>query len=186
MQQLETGLLSPLHQDGAFLWLYSLDGRPYQKRLAAESRGPYPMVLAALRWDGSFGTMGGKVDPGESLLEGVRREAYEELGFELRDDDVPVPLTTYLDGDWHMHSFSLCVPYARLAEVRATASHAGRSPEVAGAVIAPAFAYPDKLDGTPRGIEAFRQMKFFSTSKFELDALLARIHFELQAKALAA
>lgn len=186
MQLLETGLLSPLQQEGAFLWLYSLDGPPYQKRLAADSRGPYPMVLATLRWDGSFGTMGGKVDPGETLLEGVRREAMEELGFELRDDDVPVPLATYLDGDWHMHSFSLCVPYARLAEARAVASCANRSPEVAGVVIAPAFAYPDKLDGTPRGIEAFRQMKFFATSKFELDALLVRIQSELQPAALAA
>lgn len=185
MQQINTGLLSPVHQDGAFLWLYSLDGRPYEKRLAEGSQGPYPMVLASLRWDGSFGTMGGKVDPGESLRDAVRREAHEELSFDVRDDDILEPLATYRDGGWHMHSFSLCVPYSRLAEAREKASAAQRSAEVAGVVLVPAFAYPAKLDGTLRGIDAFRQMKFFCTSKLELEALLVRIAEALQPEPIA-
>ncbi|GBG14462.1 DNA mismatch repair protein MutT [Novimethylophilus kurashikiensis] len=176
IQKIEAGALHPQGKDAVFLWLYCLDGQPYTKRLPNQvAGGQYPMVLSLLRWDGSFGTMGGKVDPGESLYEALCREAVEEASFEIGHDDDVRPLATYLDDEWHMHSYCLELPYSRLEAARESASMVGRSPEVAGAVIVPAFNYPARMNGAPRGRDAFLTMNFFSTSKVELNELFGRM-----------
>lgn len=173
--QIETGHMSPKQLDCAFLWLYCMDGRPYKKYLGDGVPSNMPMILALLRWDGSFGTMGGKVDPGESLREALTREACEEANFWLARDEALEVLGTFRDGDWHVHSFALEVSYAELVEVRAKASSVGHtSPECAGWVIAPTGEYRPGDDGA-RGVEAFRNNNFASTAKLEFDALLSKI-----------
>jgi ADP-ribose pyrophosphatase YjhB (NUDIX family) len=183
--RVETGLMSPKQMDAAFLWLYCLDGRPYEKYLAAGAQRRMAMVLAMLRWDGRFGTAGGKVEPGESLRSALARESCEEADFWLSASDEPVQLGTAIDSDWHIHSFGLQVSYAELLEARTKATRvANQSPECAGWCVVPAGSYLPGDNG-PRGVEAFRANHFASTAGIEFDALLAHIANELQAESSA-
>lgn len=182
IRQIETGAMSPDGLDCAFLWLYCLDGKPYTKYLVDKNpQARMPMVFALLRWDGTFGTIGGKVDPGESLRTALEREACEEANFWLSGSDEPEPLGTFMDSTWpneiwHVHSFCLEVSYAELVELRAKASAVSHaSPEVAGFALAPLGDYRPAGTGAPRGRDAFRQNSFCSTAKLELDALLAKL-----------
>lgn len=45
-----------------------------------------PLSIFAMRWDGLIGFIGGAVDPGESLLQAVAREAAEEAGIQPPSD----------------------------------------------------------------------------------------------------
>jgi ADP-ribose pyrophosphatase YjhB (NUDIX family) len=173
--------MSPKQMDAAFLWLYCLDGRPYEKYLADGAPRRMPMVLAMLRWDGRFGTMGGKANPGEPLQHALARESCEEADFWLSGSDEPVQLGTATDGDWHIHSFGLQVSYAELLDARTKATRvANRSPECAGWCVVPAGSYLP-ADNGPRGVEAFRANHFASTAGLEFDTLLAHIAAELRA-----
>ncbi|WP_157657769.1 NUDIX domain-containing protein [Burkholderia ubonensis] len=174
--------MSPKKMDCAFLWLYCMYGQPYSKYLAEGAADTMPMVMALLRWDGRFGTMGGKVDPGESLREALSRESCEEANYWLASDAEPEMLGTFQDGDWHVHSFALEVTYPELVAARAQASAmSNASPECAGWVIAPMGTYRAEDDG-PRGVEAFRVNHFASTAGLEFDVLLANVRAR-QAKA---
>ncbi|KVP96641.1 hypothetical protein WJ97_12215 [Burkholderia ubonensis] len=176
IRQIATGHMSPKQMDCAFLWLYCMDGRPYKKYLGEGVPSTMPMVLALLRWDGRFGTMGGKVDPGESLHEALSRESCEEANFWLPKDAELEALGTFQDGDWHIHSFALEVSYAELVEARAKASSSSSqaSLECAGWVIAPMGDYRPEEDG-PRGVDAFLANHFASTAKLEFEVLLSKI-----------
>lgn len=48
----------------------------------------YPIILTTTRHDGTAGFIGGKVDPGESLIDALKREVYEETSYRLEDVDV--------------------------------------------------------------------------------------------------
>ncbi len=177
MHQITTGAMSPdgLH-DCAFLWLWCRDGRPYAKYLPEGASEHMPMVLTLLRWDGTFGTMGGKVDKGESLMQALFREAGEEIGFWLPDGKNPEPLGTFQDGPWHIHSFSLEMSYYELLGVRTDASALkNASPEVAGVVLAPTGQYRPGKEGVPRGRTAFEGNQFCSTAKLEWDLLMTKL-----------
>lgn len=45
-----------------------------------------PLCMLAMRWDGTIGFIGGAVDPGETLLDAVAREALEEAGISAPDN----------------------------------------------------------------------------------------------------
>lgn len=47
-----------------------------------------PLMGANLRWDGSLGFVGGLVDPGETILQAVLREAGEEVGYVPEESNV--------------------------------------------------------------------------------------------------
>lgn len=67
--------------------------------LAMKKRG-----FGAGRWNG----VGGKVEPGETLLEAARREAKEEIGIDLKDQTKVAHINFYFpDGspDWLVHVF---------------------------------------------------------------------------------
>lgn len=175
IRQLKTGQLSPKQLDCAFLWLYTLEGQPYGKYLPAGAPATMPMALTQLRWDGRIGTMGGKVASGESLREALTRECTEEANFWLSSDAELQALGTFQDGDWHIHSFALEVPYLELMDIRARASAlSSASPECAGWMVAPLGDYKPGDNG-PRGVTAFRQNHFASTAGLEFDTLLASI-----------
>lgn len=180
MHQIDTGLRSPHQKDGVFLWLYCLDGKPYAKYLPQGAPATMPMVLAMLRWDGMFGTIGGKVDAGESLLQALAREVKEEAAFCLVSCDEPEALGTFVDGAWHIHSFALEVSHAELVEARSKATiHQKDSAECAGFCIVPTGAYVPGEEVGPRGLEAFRRNAFCSTARLEFDELVKRIRSRL-------
>lgn len=175
MHQIETGQLSPNQQDCAFLWLWCRDGVPYAKYLPDGAPATMPMVFAMLRWDGMFGAIGGKVDAGEDLREALAREVWEEATFALPTQAHLVPLGTFMDHGWHVHSFALEVTFAELVAARANASAGlNSSPECAGFCIAPTGSYIPCLTG-PRGIKAFSENRFCSTAKLEFEQLLKLI-----------
>lgn len=175
--RLKTGQMSPKQMDCVFLWLYTMEGQPYGKYLPDGAPATMPMALTQLRWDGRIGTMGGKVGAGESLREALTRECSEEANFWLSSDAELQALGTFQDGDWHIHSFALEVPYLELAAVRARASALSTtSPECAGWMIAPLEDYQPGDNG-PRGVTAFRQNHFASTAGLEFDTLLASIRY---------
>ncbi|WP_126223442.1 NUDIX domain-containing protein [Burkholderia ambifaria] len=182
IQQIQTGRMSPKQMDCAFLWLYCLDGQPYAKYLDAGAPREMPMALTLLRWDGRFGTMGGKVDPGENLRETLSREAAEEAGFWLTGDADIEQLGTFQDGDWHIHAFAHEASYVELVDARAKASAARHaSPECAGWAIVPTGHYLPGDNGA-RGVEAFRLNHFASTAGLEFEALLQKIADKLAAR----
>jgi len=169
--QLPTGALSPLQQDCAFLWLYCLDGVPYKKYLEDGAPPTMPMVMATLRWDGTFGTLGGKVDPGESLKQALAREVFEESSYRIPEGASIEALGTFTQGEWHVHSFALELTADELFAVRANA-YAGA--EVAGYCIVPTFDYRPGYTG-PRGVSAFRMNQFCGTAKVEFELLVETI-----------
>lgn len=176
MHQIETGTMSPTQQDCVFLWLWCRDGKGYAKYSVDPTQPTMPMVFAVLRWDGMFGTIGGKVDAGESLRQALAREAAEEANYWLAESAEPVQLGTFIDEDWYVHSFALEITFAEMVEVRSQASAAQHaSPECAGYCIVPTQAYQPCSAG-PRGIEAFSLNSFCSTAKLEFDVLLSRIN----------
>ncbi len=173
MHQIETGLRSPDNKDCVFLWLYCRDGKPYAKYLPEGAPRTMPMVLTMLRWDGMFGTIGGKVDAGESLRQALSREVCEEADFWLSNSCEPVALGTFVDGPWHIHSFALEVSHAELVEARlkATANQKD-SAECAGFCIVPTQDYVPGAEVGPRGLTAFSRNAFCSTARLEFEALL--------------
>lgn len=175
MKQIETGLRSPdQRHDCVFLWLYTKGGQPYSKYLPKGENETMPMVLVLLRWDGTFGTMGGKVDEGESLQQALARESFEEAHYRIPADAEPECLGTFVDGPWHIHSFCLELPFQDLLQVRAVGSQMENvSPEVSGFVVAPAGHY--LAGAAPRGVAAFKENQFCSTAKLEFELLLKKI-----------
>lgn len=179
MQQIETGLRHPQNRDCVFLWLYATDGRPYAKYLEAPKPDlVVPMVFALLRWDGMFGTVGGKVDPGETLLQALARETREEIGYDIPIDAELTPMSTFERNDWHIHAFRMKLPYEKLLEVRNRAHLAEHAnTECAGYNLVHAADYrPDASN--PRGIRAFMENRFLATAKLELELLLEHIWAE--------
>lgn len=173
LYHVETGSMSPTQQDCAFLWLYCMDGQPYAKYLPEGEPAVMPMVLALMRWDGTIGTMGGKLEVGEDIRRALAREACEEADFWLSSSCEPEVLGTFADGDWRVHSYALEVSYEELLEVRAKASRARpASAECAGWFIVPAGDYKPGYAG-PQGVTAFLENNFQSTAKLEFQALLA-------------
>ena len=47
-------------------------------------------ILLNSRWDGKFGFAGGFVDENESLEKALQREIFEELGFELKEENFKI------------------------------------------------------------------------------------------------
>jgi len=175
LYQVETGSMSPTQDDCAFLWLYCMDGLPYAKYLPEGAPKAMPMVLALMRWDGTIGTMGGKLEVGESIRRALARESCEEADFWLSASCEPEVLGTFADDDWRVHSYALEVSYEELLEVRAKASRARpASAECAGWFIVPAEDYRPGYAG-PQGVTAFLENNFQSTAKLEFEALCAKI-----------
>lgn len=186
LYQVETGLLAPDNKNCTFLWLYCMDGKPYAKYLPEGAPAHMPMVMTMLRWDGMFGTIGGKVDAGESLRQALAREVAEEGDFWLSEGAEVTPLGTFVDGGWHIHSFALEVSHDELVQARTRATmHQANSSECAGFCIVPTADYLPDVDVGVRGLSAFSRNAFCSTAKLEFDALLRLIAKRAQTSNLA-
>jgi len=81
------------------VWFYSLDTQRYLYLLRNDTRHP-----------STWGLPGGKAEPGETLLDAMRRECEEELGvFPEYVRLVPLEQFTSVDGAFVYHTFFCCV-----------------------------------------------------------------------------
>jgi 8-oxo-dGTP pyrophosphatase MutT (NUDIX family) len=59
---------------------------------------------------GSWGIVGGKVEPGETIVEGLHREIREELGGEIKDAKIiPIEQYTSDNGKFEFHTYLISV-----------------------------------------------------------------------------
>ena len=76
-------------------WFYSLDTDRYLYLMRNDAKNP-----------GAWGLPGGKVDPGETLLEALERECAEEIGsWPTVTKLVPIEQFTSADGRFAYHTF---------------------------------------------------------------------------------
>jgi ADP-ribose pyrophosphatase YjhB (NUDIX family) len=92
INRVENGLVA--EQNSVFIAYFTKPSHIYQKNPDCRSWGDdawfakVALLGVMVRWDGSFGFVGGKVDPGETLIEAAKRESLEEINHQPKDDDL--------------------------------------------------------------------------------------------------
>lgn len=172
-KRIETGKRSTKgNKDCVFLVAYAKDCKPYIKYKEVEDQQQtMPMVFMQLRWSGDFGMPGGKVDAGESLLQALIRETKEEIGYDIKDS--PKPMATFVGSEsgYHIHSYSLEVPFDKLVKMRNESVNAEHSlAECSGYNLIHLTHYENG-----QGLDTFRDNKFCATALLELEILLKEV-----------
>lgn len=92
INRVENGLVA--EQNSVFIAYFTKPSHIYQKNPDCRSWGDdawfakIALLGVMVRWDGSFGFVGGKVDPGETLIEAAKRESWEEINHKPEDGDL--------------------------------------------------------------------------------------------------
>lgn len=92
INRVENGLVA--EQNSVFIAYFTKPSHIYQKNPDCRSWGDdawfakVALLGVMVRWDGSFGFVGGKVDPGETLIEAAKRESMEEINHRPKDEDL--------------------------------------------------------------------------------------------------
>jgi len=92
VNRVENGLVA--EQNSVFIAYFTKPSHIYQKNPECRAWGDsawfakVALLGVMVRWDGSFGFVGGKVDPGETLLEAAKRESWEEINHTPKDGDL--------------------------------------------------------------------------------------------------
>lgn len=159
--------------DCVFVWIYARNCTPY-------SNYPYndipnvSLVLSELRFDGLMGAVGGGVEQDDiSLEDAVRREAWEEIHYNLDISNLKQLATIRSPNGTHNHSFSYEVSYEKLQEIRNNA-HLGEhfSAENAGVNLMHICRYT-KGRGNECGYNNLLTQNFVGTAAMELDMLVS-------------
>ena len=130
--------------------------------------GKYPKYahfLIQLRFDGTFGFVGGLVDPGETPLVAVNREASEELGMPLGSITVTQEdylITHYADElSLCLHFYAKEVDFETILEIESKCVKGkDYGNEVLGLMRVPLYILSNKL-----GLPAFLGSQFISTAR---------------------
>lgn len=69
------------------------------------------LLLFMNRWDGKIGFPGGKVDPGENLIQALKREVLEEINFNLTIEPKLICSHNIKEKNKNVHLFHLDLPF---------------------------------------------------------------------------
>lgn len=166
--KIETGTVEEGKLQCVFLLIYCRDGKPHKKYSLPNGRKLIPKVLSLSRHDGFVGFIGGKVDPGETLIEGLLREVKEETGLILNPNFSIEPLATYSDNEATIHSFSLEVTVNEMLDMATIISKSDNfGIEITGFALNHIERYVK--DG---GVDQVLSQNWKATGKLELEELI--------------
>ncbi|MBX9668059.1 MAG: NUDIX hydrolase [Candidatus Obscuribacterales bacterium] len=116
----EIGKEEVLERNGAFVAIFCRTIKPYvdyNRPIDCAKEQTFSHVLMQLRWDGAFGFPGGKVDPGETLKQACVREADEEIGAQLTEEQL-IHVCSHKEegGNFAAHLYAVEVDEAGLQE----------------------------------------------------------------------
>jgi 8-oxo-dGTP pyrophosphatase MutT (NUDIX family) len=105
-----------------FVIIYAVDGKPWQGNTgsyAEMSEIKIPSCLMVMRWDGTSGFVGGKVEGLETFEDTIKREMQEEIGSSL--DLKLEPIVAHDIGPITTHACAAEVTYDELLKIRTQA-----------------------------------------------------------------
>lgn len=154
--------------DCVFVWIYAKNCNSYKNYHDVNNS----KILTVLRWDGMFGTVGGKVDPTDkTLLDALQRESVEEIGYQLDINKVH-PLVSFKDikTGTNIHSYVYEVSENEINDIQVNA-HKGEffTEEMAGVNLVHASLY-----NKDKGITKILEQNFTATAKLELIHLISK------------
>lgn len=170
-EELPFGTRSPKGRDAVFIWFYARNCDSY----AGYPHNEIPstsLVLAQLRWDGSFGAVGGGVDKGEELLDAILRECKEEINY------IPTSINELITrrntrSHFHIHCYTCELSYEELKKVRDNASTGEHfDAECAGVNLMHICRY--STGRGERGWVNIMEQNFASTGKMDLQLLVEK------------
>lgn len=163
----------------AFIWLYSSEDLTCHK-----SDELVPFIMTFTRWDGKLGTIGGKLEAGETPVQGAMREAKEELSESFGSHPLEIEsnlqrLCTFLDerSGVLIHSFAMCLPYERLIDLsnRFFTEKLTQKRELCGISFVPCTNYYNPRNNEVVGIDSYLKNEFSATAKLELRSLIGNL-----------
>lgn len=125
INRVENGLVAA--NNSVFVAYYTEPTHIYQANPECRSWGDdawfakVALLGVMVRWDGSFGFVGGKVDAGESLIESAKRESMEEINHIPKDSDLKLVCShSMVDGKFEQntHLYACEVTPEKLYDIR--------------------------------------------------------------------
>lgn len=125
INRVENGLIA--EQNSVFIAYFTKPSHIYQKNPDCRSWGDdawfakVALLGVMVRWDGSFGFVGGKVDAGESLIEAAKRESMEEINHRPKDEELKLVCShSMVHGSFEQntHLYACEVTPEKLYEIR--------------------------------------------------------------------
>ncbi len=165
-------------RNGAFVAMYCREVRPYlnyDRPIECARDQAFPYILMQLRWDGAFGFPGGKVDPGETLIEACVREADEEINAQIPPSELEL-ICSHMEegGDFAAHLFAREVTVDGLHEAIRRSWTAKDADAEACGVIAPRISMHGGEEG--KGFARFaRRTPMSFSARHELVMVLERL-----------
>lgn len=158
--------------NAVFLWLFCKNIAPYLG--LTKSDIAIPGIFCIVRWDGFFGTIGGKVDSDESLEVALQREALEEIGLDLTTLAAKCsPLISFDAQRYNSHVYQCEVSASQLYQIRDTASTINeKSRECCGYNVLHATRYRSTASNKQNGLNSFLAQQFIGASKAGLLKLI--------------
>lgn len=137
-----------------------------------------PLVLMLQRWDGLKGFVGGEVEPGEELLTALKREVEEEIGYNMKEEDMLNlrPVSSHQTPDIVTHLFTLEVDFNKMkgiVEKSLFAPHA--MSEIVSVMPVPFINYPHR-----KSFDNFMENNFACTVKEEVGDLIGFFNWSKQ------
>lgn len=172
VNRIANGLLAA--NNSVFIAYYTQPSHIYQTNPDCRSWGDdawfakVALLGVMVRWDGSFGFVGGKVDLGESLIEAAKRESWEEINYKPEDGDLNLVCShSMINGKFEQntHLYTCAVTPEALYDIR---RKSGKS--IHGQVECAGFVVVHMVKTAPQNLQ---KTVWAGTGLAELNLLLA-------------